>query len=215
MTLFRETAPDMFAPWHGEPLATTLQRPVPVLDEEGAPVRDEDDNPVTELEDYVDDVRYPASIEQLWSDAELAAIDLYRPAAAEPVPYGKIATSTEVQRVNGIVRYIHVLADAPPPTNEQVDAERDRRIEAGFEFNGVMFQARAQDQKRIAGAGTLALGAMVAGVQPGNLRWHGGSEDFAWIAADNTTMPMDAQTVFLFGQAAANWESLHVFAARA
>lgn len=105
---------------------------------------------------------------------------------------------------------------APDPiTSEQVDAERDRRIEAGFSFNGTRFQSRVQDQKRIAGAGTLALAAMVAGSPVGNYRWHGGATDFAWIAADNSLVVMDAQTVLAFGQTAARHESEHVFAGKA
>jgi hypothetical protein len=97
----------------------------------------------------------------------------------------------------------------------EVDVERDRRVAAGFMFNGSLFQSRIEDQKRINGAGTLALIAVVSGAQAGNLRWHGGSSDFVWIAANNSLMPMDAQTVLAFGQAAAAWESRHLFAARA
>jgi hypothetical protein len=36
-----------------------------------------------------------------------------------------------------------------------------------------------------------------------------------WIAGDNSSVPMDAQTVTSFGQTAAAWKSAHVFAARA
>ena len=100
-------------------------------------------------------------------------------------------------------------------TSAQVDAERDRRIEAGFEFGGKAYQSRVQDQKRIAGAGTLALAAIVAGAQVGNYRWHGGTSDFAWIAADNSLTLMDAQTVLAFGQTAAQHETMHVFAGKA
>lgn len=95
-----------------------------------------------------------------------------------------------------------------------IDAERDRRIHGGMIFAGKLFQTRVEDQKRIAGAGTLALAAMVQGVEPGDLRWHGGTSDFEWIAADNSVMAMDAQTVFGFGQRAATWERDHIFAAR-
>lgn len=98
---------------------------------------------------------------------------------------------------------------------EQVNAERDRRIFGGFTFNGVRFQSRLEDQKRIAGAGTLAVVAIVGGAQAGDYLWHGGAEPFAWIAEDNTLVPMDAQTVIAFGQAAAAHESANVFAARA
>lgn len=95
-----------------------------------------------------------------------------------------------------------------------VDEERDRRMYGGLIFSGHLFQTRPEDQKRIAGAGTLALAAIVQGAEVGDLRWHGGAEDFEWIAADNTVVAMDAQTVFAFGQAAAAWERAHIFAAR-
>ena len=95
-----------------------------------------------------------------------------------------------------------------------VDAERDRRINGGFIFEGVEYQSRPEDRENIAGAATAALGAIVAGAQPGDLRWHGGAEDFAWIAADNTTHTMDAQTVYAFGQAAMAHKQAHIFAAR-
>lgn len=103
----------------------------------------------------------------------------------------------------------------PPATAADVDRERDRRIEAGFSFGGKLYQSRVQDQKRIAGAGTLALAAIVAGAQVGDLRWHGGETDFVWIAADDSFNPMDAQTCLAFGQAAARHETMHVFAGKA
>ncbi|MDV2965098.1 DUF4376 domain-containing protein [Nitratireductor aquimarinus] len=108
-----------------------------------------------------------------------------------------------------------VPAYAPPtPTDAAIDAERDRRINGGFTFEGVEYQSRPEDRENIAGAATAALGAIVAGAQPGDLRWHGGTEDFAWIAADNTMHTMDAQTVYAFGQAAMAHKQAHIFAAR-
>ncbi len=95
-----------------------------------------------------------------------------------------------------------------------IDAERDRRIDGGFIFEGVEYQSRPEDRENIAGAATAALGAIMAGAQPGDLRWHGGAEDFAWIAADNTMHTMDAQTVYAFGQAAMAHKQAHIFAAR-
>lgn len=95
-----------------------------------------------------------------------------------------------------------------------VNAERDRRIHGGFVFNGTRFQSRVEDQKRIAGAGTLAVITLTNGAEAGDYRWHGGDTDFVWIAEDNTLVQMDAQTVIAFGQAAARHESAHVFAAR-
>lgn len=97
----------------------------------------------------------------------------------------------------------------------QIDAERDRRTDAGFEFRSVRYQSRPSDRENIAGAAVAALGAMVAGAQPGDLRWHGAGSDFTWIAEDNSLIPMDAQTVYAFGQAAMAHKQGLIFEARA
>lgn len=96
-----------------------------------------------------------------------------------------------------------------------VDAERDRRVAGGFAFGGQDYQTRPEDRENIAGASTAALAAIVGGAQAGDLRWHGGDSDFCWIAADNTLVPMDAQTMFAFGQAAMAHKQAMIFAARA
>lgn len=68
-------------------------------------------------------IRHPIVIGRHWPDADLEAIGLYRPAPASAVPDGKAAIGQSVQRVNGVVRWVYDLADAPepePPTPEQV-----------------------------------------------------------------------------------------------
>lgn len=96
-----------------------------------------------------------------------------------------------------------------------VDQERDQRIDGGFEFRGIRYQSRPQDRENIAGAAVAALAAISAGATEGNYRWHGGDSDFQWIAEDNTLHPMDAQTMFAFGQAAMAHKQAMIFAARA
>lgn len=123
--------------------------------------------------------------------------------------------------VDGAWGYSPVVSPEEPPeetpvvTTAMVDLERDRRITAGFEFAGAFFQTRLEDRENIAGASTAALAAIVAGAAPGDFRWHGEDADFEWIAADNSTHAMDAQTMFAFGQAAMLHKSRHIFAARA
>ncbi|MGE7994462.1 hypothetical protein ACQKPE_26510 [Pseudomonas sp. NPDC089554] len=100
------------------------------------------------------------------------------------------------------------FSDAPPALQAvvspaSVDAERDRRIDSGIVFQGVMFQSRATDRENIAGAAQLGFMAMMSGAQPDDLRWSDPSEDFVWIASDNSLVPMDAQTVVEFGKTAA------------
>lgn len=100
----------------------------------------------------------------------------------------------------------NVVSDVSTPvTIEEVDAERDRRIDAGVTINGVRYQTRASDRENIAGAAQLAFMAQVAG-QPFSLNW---------IAEDNTVAAMDAAAVIAFGQAVAQHKSALIFAARA
>lgn len=104
--------------------------------------------------------------------------------------------------------------EAPGIQSDAVNAERDRRIQAGFLFAGKLFDFDNESKQRVTGAATLAGFALGSGAQAGNLRWHGGDKDFAWITQDNSLMPMDAPTCFLFGKAAASHESDLIFKAR-
>jgi hypothetical protein len=103
----------------------------------------------------------------------------------------------------------------PVPTSINVNSERNRRMFSTFTFGGVDYDCEPLSLARITGAATLAGFAMGAGAVAGNLRWHGGADDFTWIAADNSLTTMDAQTCFAFGQTAANNQSAHVFAGAA
>lgn len=109
---------------------------------------------------------------------------------------------------------------SPPPViiypiqPYQVDQERDRRIAEGFLFEDVRYQTESQsDRENILGALGTALAAItVDGAQPGNLRWADPKFDFFWIAADNSRVPMDAQTCLAFARAAVARKSLLVIA---
>lgn len=102
----------------------------------------------------------------------------------------------------------------PGPTAAEVNAERDRRISAGFTFDGKRFAFDPDSKQRVTGAATLAGFAIAQGAAAGYLLWHGGATPFVWIADDNTLVEMDAPTCFAFGQAAAAHETAHIFAAR-
>jgi hypothetical protein len=98
--------------------------------------------------------------------------------------------------------------------SQLITSYRDRKIAEGFEFDGVMYDSRPEDQKRISGASLLAYMAVANGAQPGDYYWHGGIDPFEWIAQDNTTVQMDAFTVIEFGKKAAEHEKRYIFAAR-
>lgn len=81
-----------------------------------------------------------------------------------------------------------------------VDLERDRRAEQGFIFAGKLFQARQQDLLNMVASATYAGEARANGAQPGDIFWGPGGTPFAWIAYDNSLVPMDA---FQMGEFAA------------
>lgn len=146
---------------------------------------------------------------------DLIGIGYWPIQSADATPEGKIVVARHVELIGDEPKWVEDLDDAPPPSEAEVDAERDRRIAAGFTFGGTFYQSRPEDRENIMGAATAALGAMVQGAQAGDYRWHGGDSDFVWIAADNSTHVMDAQTVYAFGLAAIEHKTAHIFAARA
>lgn len=107
---------------------------------------------------------------------------------------------------------------AEPITTAAVDAERNRRISAGFQFGGHRFQSRLPDGTNpgdwevFSGKALEALIAVMGGAVAGDLRWSDPDEDFAWIAADNSRVPMDAQTVIELGKAASAHRTRCTFA---
>lgn len=100
----------------------------------------------------------------------------------------------------------------PEITSAMVDAERDQRIEAGFEYSGQLYQSRPADWEVYSGKALEAFIAVMSGAQPGDLRWSDPAEDFAWIAADNSRVPMDAQTVIELAKAASAHRTKLTFA---
>ncbi|MER8652320.1 hypothetical protein [Mesorhizobium sp. M0586] len=150
------------------------------------------------------------------SDCVLVAVE---PLADDSIPDGKVfvSQSVEIEKIESVwtAKIVRVLADTPRPSTSDVNAERDRRIAAGFTFNGKAYAMDDQSKARISGAATLAGFAAITGAGAGNYRWADANVDFVWIANDNTLTLMDAPTCFAFGKAAAAWESQNIFAARA
>ncbi|MCX5518430.1 DUF4376 domain-containing protein [Kaistia defluvii] len=106
---------------------------------------------------------YSENIAELWPDAELAALGLFRPAPAEDVPAGMEVVSSSVQRVSGVVRFVNVTQPAKIDPSA-IDVERDRRLAAGAPIalsSGASFLAQV-DAKSQGIIGNLALGATIA-----------------------------------------------------
>lgn len=132
--------------------------------------------------------------------------------APPPIPSGKVAMWSDGW----------LIADHPKPQVatadeicRQIDAERDRRIDGGFTFNGTRLQSRPSDRENVMGAAQLALAHLSSGRDQESLRWASPDADFVWITADNGTISLTApQTVAMF-QAGVAFKSALTFYARA
>ena len=74
-------------------------------------------------------------------------------------------------------------------------------------------QSRPDDFTNLNGASTAAVAAVLNGSQPGDYRWADPSKDFAWIATDNSLLPLDAVGMIALGSAAMANRSRLIFVA--
>lgn len=102
-----------------------------------------------------------------------------------------------------------------PVTTEQVNAERDRRVQTTFSWNGKAYQLDERSLTRITAMGADARFAKAAGANNSNKKWHGGIEDFGFIATDNSVTSMGVDDVISFSNAAKLWVNNHTMKARA
>lgn len=90
-------------------------------------------------------------------------------------------------------------------TKDQVNRERDRRLDGGVVHGGVEFQSDEASRAAIAKKTTLALGLMAVGKQ---------SDTFTWISANNSQVTMTATEFYDFGDAVDTYEENIRFVAR-
>jgi hypothetical protein len=96
-------------------------------------------------------------------DCRLATIQ-----PADLVPEGKRIASTAVELVAGVPAYVNVLEDVPPPSSEDINAERERRIASGATVTvtgagDIPVQGRDVDVRNLQGLGLAALARVSAG----------------------------------------------------
>lgn len=176
------------------------------------------------------DYLHPTAIESPWftdlvrlreGQLEITLLVFHGPnptqAEAFPVSLNPAPVITLEPTAEGFINFSRLgnsFEDDQRDMSRRIDQERDRRIAEGFAFEGKAYDSDARALDNIATAYPIAGMAVVDGAVPGNLRWADESQDFRWIAEDNTYMTMDAQTVMAFGQAAAAWKTKHIYAAR-
>jgi len=143
--------------------------------------------------EFLDGSRCAANIEALWSDAELAAVNLYRPADAEPEPAGRRTVSIRVERVAGVVRFVRELEDTPLEElcaakigAINTHASMLQAIGAPVISGGDMLHIALDDGSR---ADMTAMGATAGLAMAGLVPW---PDDYArgWISLENLRIPL-------------------------
>lgn len=132
-------------------------------------------------------------------------------------PITGAVTTTEVDMTEEEVSQYYLADAAILVTQDEVNRERDRRINTSIEFpigSGKFYQTRPNDRENIQGAYQLAVGAIAQGAQPGDIHWHQEPTPFGWITADDSIVLMDAFTIVELGLAVFKWKSSHIFAAK-
>lgn len=100
-------------------------------------------------------------------------------------------------------------------TAHMVNAERDRRVDAGFVYGGWQYSSDPSSRENIAGAATLALGAIIADPTGTlGLRWADPDRDFSWTTTTNHEVAMTAAQCLAFCQAAMQYKTMLIKAAR-
>jgi hypothetical protein len=118
------------------------------------------------------------------------------------------------------------MFSAPAPTRADVSAERDRRINGGFDFKGgtitvaKRIQTDPDARENIAGRTQSATRAIAAGAAAGATKWlhlvdanADPLKDFTWITASNEVVPLCAHTMQAMGDAAAAHKAKLIYAA--
>jgi len=90
-------------------------------------------------------------------------------------------------------------------TQDQVNSERDRRLDGGVIRGGVEYQSDEASRAAIAKKTTIALGLMAVGKK---------DDSFTWIASDNSQVTMTAAEFYDFGDALDTYEENVRFVAR-
>ncbi|WP_416358235.1 hypothetical protein ACLNGM_10125 [Aureimonas phyllosphaerae] len=157
----------------------------------------------------------------LWSEDEREAFGVFPVGEGDPVPAGKRVVSSRIVDRNGRPVWLSLFEDEPAEdVGAAIEAEKVRRIEAGFPFLGKVIQSRAEDRENIAGAKSAAQDAKLLGAETGELSWQKrldatkGAEVFAWITLDNSLLPLDADAMIAMGYAAMLHKQRLIFVAK-
>jgi hypothetical protein len=97
---------------------------------------------------------------------------------------------------------------------QKVNKHRNFLLSNGFEFEGMMFDSKDEDRKRISATALLASLAITNGAEKNDFFWHGEEEPFGWISQNNIVILMDAHDMLEFAKTALSHERNIIMSAR-
>jgi hypothetical protein len=105
---------------------------------------------------------------------------------------------------------IKTVARLKAKITKAIAKKLDAVTDGGVTVGGKQYKTAPDDRENISGVVPQASLARQSGVPDGELRWHGGAEDFTFTAADDTETPMDIAAVIGLGMAALNHKQLAI-----
>jgi hypothetical protein len=109
-----------------------------------------------------------------------------------------------------------ILIAAIQAKQAQIELLRQTKTDGGYPFKDKVIQSRADDRENLQGAAVMALAAMSANPQAASsLRWADPNNDFGWITADNSVLPLTAMDVVQMFETGAALKTQYIFTARA
>lgn len=137
-------------------------------------------------------------------------LEIYNSDSNLPEPELPLRVSESIER--GLTELLSL--DEPLPDTEElqklrirraqkkVNQIRDKHINSGVEFQGVVYQSDADSRENVNGAYSRANAVKAkGGGLPGDYRWFSDDYDFSFTAGDNSEHLMDADTVIDMGDA--------------
>lgn len=131
------------------------------------------------------------------------------------LPNGDTVLGAQAGNSYGGCSFVAWYMDPPVVSlsTQDVDQERDRRVNSGIIFEGLPFQTTPAARESITTASVRALVAIVRGVKKVDAREK--SASYTWITTSNKLVELDAQQLIDLGNKVAEWQSANVLAARA
>lgn len=120
----------------------------------------ENNAPVAWTGQRIGGIAYPLDIEAKWTESSLNSIGLHFPVAHDPIPTGYTKTGDTATWDGAQVK---MVATTRGPDNDDVNAERERRIQVGKTFavtGGLNIRVAGDDQTKT-NLANLALAAQV------------------------------------------------------